>query len=231
MVNRPALDGAARRSSRRLESLVRKHLSVEEDEGTALLSQRLRAAKRRGHLTPRELHDVCRWKSARAIRRIRENSHHRVRAATAAALATHNEQRRLEALLELRGVGIPMASALLMLVDPKRYGVIDIRVWQLLYTLRMVHENRKGTQFRPGHWDQFLAILRRLASKLRVTARDIERTLFDVHRGRQRRQKKRLYGSAGAAPNRRAEPSQLASQPSPTTATSGTPRGRASPRA
>ena len=196
MVNRPALDGAARWSSRRLESLVRKHLSVEEDEGTALLSQRLRAAKRRGHLTPRELEAVCRWKSARAIRRVRENTHHRVRAATGAALAARSEQRRLEALLQLRGVGIPMASALLMLVEPKRYGVIDIRVWQLLYTLRMVQENPKGTQFRPGHWDQFLAILRRLASKLGVTARDVERTLFDVHRARQRREKKKLYAPA-----------------------------------
>ena len=189
---------------RRLESLVRKHLSVEEDEDTARLSRRLRMAKRRGYLTPRELQDVCRWKSARAIRRIRENGHHRVRAATAAALAARSERRRLEALLGLRGVGIPMASALLMLIDPTRYGVIDIRVWQLLYTLRMVHENRKGTQFRPSHWDQFLTILRYLSRRIGVTARDIERTLFDVHRGRQTRQKKRLYESAGSAPSRRA---------------------------
>jgi hypothetical protein len=28
-----------------------------------------------------------------------------------------------------------MASALLTLLDPKRYGVIDIRVWQLLHRM------------------------------------------------------------------------------------------------
>jgi len=193
MVRGEARDGAARSFVKRLESLVRKHLSVEEDATTGLLSTRLQVAKRRGYLTPLELEAVCRWKSARAIQRVRENTRHRVRAATGAALASRNEQRRLEALLQLRGVGIPMASALLTLVEPKKYGVIDIRVWQLLYTLRMVVENPKGTQFHPGHWHQFLAILRRLASKFSVTARDIERTLFDVHKARQRRQKKRLY--------------------------------------
>lgn len=30
-------------------------------------------------------------------------------------------------LLELRGVGVPMASAMLMLVDPRRYGVIETK--------------------------------------------------------------------------------------------------------
>ena len=188
---------------KRLEALVRKHLSVEEDGDTVLLSTRLLVAKRRGYLTPLELESVCRWKSARAIRRVRENTHHRVRAATGAALASRNEQRRLEALLQLRGVGIPMASALLTLVEPKSYGVIDIRVWQLLYTLRMVRENPKGTQFRLDHWDQFLAILRRLASKLGVTARDIERTLFDAHKARQRRQKKNLYAPAPTVTTKR----------------------------
>lgn len=193
---------------KRLESLVQKHLSVEEDGDTVVLSRRLQAARRRGYLTPLELEAVCRWKSARAIRRIRENTYHRVRAATGAALASRNEQRRLEALLQLSGVGIPMASALLTLVEPNKYGVIDIRVWQLLYTLRMVRGNPKGTQFRPSHWNQFLAILRRLASRLGVGARDIERTLFDVHQARQRRQKETLYGPALAEAWRRKRPSR-----------------------
>jgi hypothetical protein len=34
-----------------------------------------------------------------------------------------------------KGVSVPMASALLTLLDPKRYGVIDIRVWQLLHRM------------------------------------------------------------------------------------------------
>ena len=174
-----------------LELLVRDNLSLVEDEGTTALSRKLQLAKRRGYLTRGELETVCRWKSARAIRYIRANSHHRVRAATRAALATRSEAARLLALLELQGVSVPMASALLTLVDPRRYGVIDIRVWQILHAVGAVSENRRGVGFSLDQWLQFLAVLRRLSSKLGVTARDVERTLFDVHKVHQH---KTLYG-------------------------------------
>jgi hypothetical protein len=180
-----------------LSSLVRRHLSVEEDERTTLLSRKLRAAKRRGYLTRGELAAVCRWKSARAINRIRANNHHRLRAATSAALATRSEQGRLEALLQLKGVSVPMASAILMLLDPMRYGVIDIRVWQLLYDVGAVSENPRGTAFSLENWLQFLAILRRLSSRFHVNARDIERTLFYVHRANQ---EGRLYEARARYP-------------------------------
>ena len=171
---------------------MREHLSVSEDAGTARLSQKLQRAKRRGYLTSGELEAVCRWKSARAIRYIRANSHHRVRSVTQSALATRNEAARLLALLQLQGVSVPMASALLTLVDPRRYGVIDIRVWQLLHTVGAVSENRRGVGFSLDQWLQFLAVLRGLSSKLGVTARDVERTLFDVHKAHQ---EKTLYES------------------------------------
>jgi hypothetical protein len=176
--------GLTRFRRKSLEPLVRQHLSLQEDEGTALLCSRFRAARRRGYLTQAEFVAACRWKSPRAIKHIRSNTHQRVRAATGAALATRSEPDRLAALLQLKGVSVPTASAVLMLLDPKRYGVIDIRVWQVLHAVGAVNENPKGTHFRVAHWLQFLAILRRLSSRLGVTARAIERTLFDVHRAR-----------------------------------------------
>jgi hypothetical protein len=78
-----------------------------------------------------------------------------------------------------------MASAILMFLDPKRYGVIDIRAWQLLHAVGAVTGNEKGVSFTLGHWLQFLGILRQLASRLGVTAREVELTLFNVHRARQ----------------------------------------------
>ena len=99
----------------------------------------------------------------------------------------------MEALLQLQGVSVPMASALLTLLDPKRYGVIDIRVWQLLYAVGAVSENPRGVQFSLKNWLRFLAILRHHASRLGVTARDIERALFAAHRANQQG---RLYERA-----------------------------------
>jgi hypothetical protein len=87
-----------------------------------------------------------------------------------------------------------MASAILMLLSPRRYGVIDIRVWQLLHDKGVVTENPGGTGFTATQWSMFLRIIRDLSVELGVSARDVERTLFNVH---QSRQKGLLYGSGG----------------------------------
>ena len=87
-----------------------------------------------------------------------------------------------------------MASAILMLLDPKRYGVIDIRVWQLLHQVGTVTRNPRGVGFNFKNWYQFLVILRHLAKKLGVSARDVERTLFIVHK---EYQAGRLYKHGG----------------------------------
>lgn len=175
---------------RALRPLLRRHLSGEEDDGTAALIASLRQAGRRRYLTKGELERICRWKSARALPLIRSNTHHQIRRATADALATRSERKRLEALTGLRGVSVPMASAILMLINPARYGVIDIRVWQLMVTLGTVSGNPTGTRFTFAHWYRFLTIIRYFAAQFRVAARDIERTLFRVH---QKYQAGRLY--------------------------------------
>jgi hypothetical protein len=182
----------------RLEPLLRQCLSASEDKKTLALVQKLRPARRRRYLTPGELEAVCRWKSARAIRHIRANSPWRVRSATRRALATRSERQRLTLLRTLQGVSVPMASAILTLLDPRRYGVIDIRVWQLLYNLNVVKQKPSGTGFNFNNWYQFLMIVRHFSRKLRVNARDIERTLFVVHR---RYQKGRLYALADHRPS------------------------------
>jgi len=166
----------------RLEPLIREHLSIEEEESAAELIRRLRVVRKRGYVTPAELEAVCYWKSPRAIQYIRSNSPAHVRATTRSALATRSERRRLEALRQLKGVSVPMASALLMLLNPKRYGVIDIRVWQLLHEVGTVTKNADGVGFSFKNWYQFLVILRYFAKKLGVSARDVERTLFIVHK-------------------------------------------------
>ncbi|MGQ0548134.1 MAG: hypothetical protein ACT4PY_00475 [Armatimonadota bacterium] len=172
--------------------LIKACLSTEEDEETVDLIRRLRPARARGYLTRGELEAVCFWKSARAIHYIRSNSRSRIRTATRRALATTSERRRLEELTVLRGVSVPMASSILMLVDPRRYGVIDIRVWQLLYAIGAVTKKPAGVGFSFDNWMQFLRILRYFARRFNVKARDIERALFCVHR---KYQKGRLYAS------------------------------------
>jgi len=74
-----------------------------------------------------------------------------------------------------------MASAILMLIDPKRYGVIDIRVWQVLFAINSVSKNPNGVGFNFKNWYQYLCKLRFHAKELGVSVRVVERTLFSYH--------------------------------------------------
>jgi hypothetical protein len=168
-----------------LEDLVRRHLLRRDDDDTRRLTRALRAAGRRGYLTRAELEAVCRWKSPRAIRHVRGNPPARVRAATREALAARDERRRLDALTRLDGVSVPMASAVLTLLRPRRYGVIDIRVWQVLHALGRVEGRADGRGFAFAHWSAFLEALRGVSKRLRVSVRAVERALFAAHRARQ----------------------------------------------
>jgi hypothetical protein len=75
-----------------------------------------------------------------------------------------------------------MASSILMLLNPKRYGVIDIRVWKFLHELGTVSKNASGVGFTFRNWYQFLMIVRYFANKFDCNARDVERALFEAHK-------------------------------------------------
>jgi hypothetical protein len=175
-----------------LDALIAEELRLDEDDSTVELIRGLGPARARGYLTKRELERICRWKSPRAIQRVRANSNLAIRRATSEALRARSERRRLDALTMLSGVSVPTASAILMLFYPRRYGVLDIRVWQVLYGLGAVGSKPGGAGFRFHEWSQFLSIIRTAARRHQVTPRDIERALFRAH---QRHQAGRLYGS------------------------------------
>jgi hypothetical protein len=138
-----------------------------------------------------------------SLRHIRRNSPRYIRDATKRAIATRSERRRLDALRELHGVSVPMASAILMLLYPKHYGVIDIRVWQLLHSLGIVTKKPIGVGFTFANWYQFLMIIRYHAKKLGIWARAVERALFMAHK---RYQKGALYARRPAGWSRSASP-------------------------
>jgi hypothetical protein len=168
-----------------------------EDPVTAELMRRLGHVRGAGVFTKAELLAMCRWKSPRAMPHYRRNAPATVRRIAREALATRSERRRMELLITLRGVSVPTASAILTLIDPRRYGVLDIRVWQLLFALRSVRANPAGRGLTIAHWLDYLRVLRAHARSLRATCRGVEWALFQLHRARQRG---RLYDPRGAKP-------------------------------
>ena len=171
---------------RNVEALLRRELVTEEDAATSALMSRLRDARRRGFVSRGEFLAMCRWKSPRALHHYQRNAAGKVREASRRALASRSERKRMEHLLALDGVSVPVASAILTLLDPRRYGVLDIRAWQMLYAMRGVDANPAGRGFTVGQWLRYLETLREHARRLRASARAVEYTLFLCHRKRQR---------------------------------------------
>lgn len=175
-----------------LGKLLDDRLLRKEHPETAELIKMLKHVRKAKCLSKPELEDICRWKSPRAIRWIRQNTSAKIRHVTKKAFTTRSEEEKIRHLTSLKGVGIPMASAILMLTGPQRYGVIDIRVWKLLYSLGSVTENSSGTGFTFNNWHDYLRILRPHSKRLGVSVRAVEYTLFKYH---QEIQDGRLYHS------------------------------------
>jgi len=173
--------GQGRLKYKSLATLLDERLLREEHADTAERIKSLMHVQKAKCLTKSELADICRWKSSRAMRWIRQNTSAKIKHVTREAFTARSEREKINHLTSLKGVGIPMASAILMLTCPQRYGVLDIRVWRVLYALGSVRKNPRGTGFNFGNWYNYLCILRHHAKRLGVTVRAVEYTLFKYH--------------------------------------------------
>jgi len=171
---------------RDVSELLANELTREESPATRQLILDLRDVRQRGYLTKREFLEICRWKSPRVIRLCEKNSPDRIRRHSATALASRSERIRFDSLTALNGVGAPMASAILTLTNPRRYGVLDIRVWQLLYELGSVTTKPGGVGFHFDNWHHYLMTLRYHAKALGVFVRTVEYSLYLCHQRVQR---------------------------------------------
>ncbi len=167
-----------------IPALLSACLMRDEYPDTAPLIASLAHVRTIGYFTRDEFLTMCAWKEPRQRRRQdwASNTKDDVRILSARALAAPDEARRILYLCRLRGVGIPVASALLTLIDPARYGVIDIRVWQLLALYGEVDYDPDGRGLYVLHWLDYLDKIRGWADELKVSARAVERTLFQHHR-------------------------------------------------
>lgn len=165
-----------------LAELIKSSLPVKEPSDWNNLFETMKVVKSRGYMTKEEFMQVCMWKSPRPKKKYLSNSKEHVEEATKLMFLTNLEEIRVGLLQSLEGVSIPVASAILTLIDPKNYGVIDIRVWQMLYLYGEVKNKPSGQGFTIRDWKEYLSILRKYASQFQMKVRDIEITLFFHHR-------------------------------------------------
>ncbi len=152
---------------------IRPYRTTADDyEETELLKNQLhdlRSQRNPFYLTRDDLNRIFEWKLrtqyGRNQRHRDTNTDSAYRAVTQAALSISEPDKDYEAqlrtgiLTSLRGVGVPVASAILALTDPDHYCVIDFRGW------RAVFGEKRGTFDIPAYLD-YLKEVRKLAKDL-----------------------------------------------------------------
>ena len=114
------------------------------------------AAIRHGDYSLANLEAIVRWKSERLVPYLIGNSTERIRRSLEAAAAPESSTREaINALLELRGVDISMASAILAAIYPERYIELDFQ------DLEALGQARQDIRF----YEEYLAFCRRLADR------------------------------------------------------------------
>lgn len=85
---------------------------------------------------------------------------------------------RVGILCALRGVGVPVASAVLALAFPDEYAVIDFRGWRQVFG-----EDRR--QFGVGDYKRYLGEVRRLARELEWPVQEVDLAIwhYDTRNG------------------------------------------------
>ena len=158
------------------------HYSRYRDIAEEWLPQLGRDVRRRGYFKLEEFMQVCRWKAPRAAKRFGANNGSAVAAATKKAIRASGDRTGMEILLRgLKGVGVPMASALLAAYDPSRYGVIDVRAWQALCTIGLVQTKRSGRDLSKNDWVKYTDLLRRQSTVLGEEPRRLDYILWPFH--------------------------------------------------
>ncbi len=111
-------------------------------------------AIRNGDYSLASLEAIVRWKSERAVQYLIGNSNEKIRRALAVAASPESTtDASVKALLDLHGVDITVASAILSAIYPERYAVLDYR------TLEALGHARHDVHF----YEEYVAFCKRLA--------------------------------------------------------------------
>lgn len=144
---------------------------------------------RNGDYTLANLEAIVRWKSERAVHYLIGNSNEKIRRVLAMAAAPDcSTEAAVSALMELHGVDLPMASAILAAIHPERYAVLDFRA------LEALGHARHDVHF----YEEYLDFCKRLAESNIVkpqnglpaptSLRTLERALWEWSRSHERQE-------------------------------------------
>ncbi|MGD0766489.1 MAG: hypothetical protein ABR978_09340 [Dehalococcoidia bacterium] len=162
--------------------------SVTKDAETESLKERLahlRAQRCPFFLNKADFEEILRWKLRGQFGRQRarraKNTSEIIRKVTRFALTIEHSDKeyelelRLAILCSLRGVDVPVASAVLALVFPEQYAVIDFRGWRQVF-------NKDKSTFSIPDYKRYLANIRGWAAELGLQVQQVDLAIWEYDR-------------------------------------------------
>ena len=151
-------------------------------EGKSIEIKMKRLLRRRKHLTRNDLIDVGCWKSKRIKKWLKSdyNDNKTVKDITRFCLnpKTKSEKARIEALLILKGVSWPVASAILHFTFPRKYPILDFRaLWSLGWT--------KPPYYDFAFWQRYSQRITLISKRLKLSIRTVDKALWEYSKENQ----------------------------------------------
>ena len=136
----------------------------------------------KGQYTRANLLAIFYWKTkGRGRSRLQKNTDEEIADALALAVAAKTDRAAVAVLVGLDGVEVPVASAVLTAIDPKRFTIVDFRALEAL--------NQKKANITINFYLAYLNECRRLAKKNKVPLRTLDRALWQWSKEASKRSK------------------------------------------
>jgi len=149
--------------SRRYDYTTRVPESTVAEKGKKMQEQ--------GHLTLRQIAQICEWKTTRSKSMVQKNTDAFVREVTSACSDSETEQFRISVLTLLHGVGWPTASVVLHFGHEDRYPIIDVRALESFGV-------EEPSSYSFDLWWPYVQACRRLADRNELTMREVDQALW-----------------------------------------------------
>lgn len=166
---------------------------IENDEQFSSLSSEIQQ-RSRSHISRPELREIGKWKTGghRIDHLLKDNNQTEVVTKTAIAFdSALSDSERVETLRDLKGVSVPVASAILTVYDPDHYAVVDYRALRAIARVEpTLADTTNYDDFaeyanwlleykqNPGVYSSFLDTVRKISRRVNRTPREVDMALW-----------------------------------------------------
>ncbi len=144
-----------------------KRYGPEQDDAALAAGSRIRG----GEYTRENLAEIYEWKTGgRGRSRLLDNKNEEIADALSLAVNARTDRAAIAVLIGLNGILVPVASAVLTMIDPARYTILDFRALAAL--------GSKSSDRSVNFYLDYLRACRQFAQLHSVNLRDLDRALW-----------------------------------------------------